>query len=103
LARVKYIWGKIGALYVLHTVYVHDYLKIVTTKIENFENSQEKTYQMQGFETLEKVTRCTMDHHHHHHHRHRHHLNFYISPQFRIGIKRRILKRILNMRRFHVN
>jgi len=35
--------GKSDALYVLHTVYVHDDLKIVTTKTENFENSQEKT------------------------------------------------------------
>jgi hypothetical protein len=85
------------------TLYVHDSLKIVTTKIENFENSHEKTYQMQGFETLEKVTRCTnspyklvVDLYHHH-------LNFYLGPQFRIGIKRRILKRILNMRPFHVS
>jgi hypothetical protein len=33
--------GKTDALYVLRTVYVHDYLKIVTTEIENFENSQD--------------------------------------------------------------
>jgi hypothetical protein len=35
--------GKIDALNILHSVYVHDYLKILTTKIKTFTNMALKT------------------------------------------------------------
>jgi hypothetical protein len=35
--------GKTDVLYILHTVYVHDYLKILTTKIKTFTNMVLKT------------------------------------------------------------
>jgi hypothetical protein len=35
--------GKMNALYIIHTVYVHDYLKIVTAKIKTFTDMALKT------------------------------------------------------------